>query len=72
MNGTVISSGAYIGILSPTWVFSQVGDFNGDGKADIFLTNSVTGERAIWLMNGTTIAAGAVVTVLPANWLIRR
>jgi hypothetical protein len=55
--------------MPTSWAFSQVGDFDGDGKADIFLTKN-TGERAIWLMNGTTISAGAYVNVLSTSWLI--
>ena len=70
MNGTTISAGASLGILSTSWVFSATGDFNGDGKADIFLTNTATGERAVWLMNGTTVAAGASLGILPTTYAI--
>ena len=45
------------------------GDFDGDGKADILLSQSPTGERAIWLMNGTTIAAGVSLGILDFNWV---
>lgn len=31
------------------------GDFNGDGKPDLFWQNSVTGELAVWYMNGRTL-----------------
>ena len=44
-----------------------MGDFNGDGKADIFWRNA-DGMNAIWLMNGTTIATPAVVNVVPTSW----
>jgi hypothetical protein len=71
MNGTSVTAGAYIGVLPTNWVFSQIGDFNGDGKADIFLTDTTTGDRAIWLMNGTTVTAGVGLGVLSNNWLIR-
>lgn len=30
-------------------------DFNGDGRADILWSNSVTGNVAMWLMNGGTV-----------------
>jgi hypothetical protein len=43
-------------------------DFNGDGKADILLTNHITGERAIWLMDGTAIGAGASLGLLSTAW----
>ena len=45
------------------------GDLNGDGKSDILLSNTATGERAVWLMNGTTISAGASLGVLSTNWV---
>ena len=45
-------------------------DFNGDGKSDILLTNSSTGDRAMWLMNGTTIATNAFVSTVPLIWQI--
>jgi hypothetical protein len=32
-----------------------VGDFNGDGKADILWRDQKTGQNAMWLMNGFTI-----------------
>jgi alpha-tubulin suppressor-like RCC1 family protein len=46
------------------------GDFDGDGKSDIVLTNTVTGDRAIWLMNGATIKTGLVIGNLPTDWVI--
>ena len=70
MNGTTISAGVSLGILSPNWVFSATGDFNGDGMIDIFLTYTVTGERAVWLMNGTTVATGASLGILPTTYAI--
>jgi hypothetical protein len=37
------------------------GDFNGDGRSDVLLQNSSTGDVAVWLTNGFTVTAGAVV-----------
>ena len=36
------------------WTVEGLGDFNGDGKADILLRHT-SGAFYIWLMNGTTI-----------------
>jgi hypothetical protein len=44
------------------------GDFDGDGKSDLLLTNAATGERALWLMNGASIGTGAHLGVLPVTW----
>ena len=67
--GTATSNGALLTVL-PAPVATQLGDFDGDGKADVLLSNTVTGERAIWLMNGATITAGASLGVLPPAWSV--
>src|ERR1019366_7783650 len=46
------------------------GDFDGDGKSDIVLTNTVTGNRAVWIMNGATITTGLVIGTLSTDWVI--
>lgn len=46
-----------------------VGDFNGDGRADVLWRNLQTGENAVWLMNGGTIVTGAFLpTISDPNW----
>jgi len=41
-------------------------DFNGDGKADLFVRNVFSGELKGWLVNGTTVSAKpSFGTVLP-------
>ena len=51
------------------WRCTHVGDFNGDGKADLVWRNTASGATAIWLMNGLAIASSAVV--LPdASWSV--
>jgi hypothetical protein len=71
MNGTSVAAGAFLGALPTAWSFNGIGDFNADGQADLFLTNTVTGDRAIWLMNGTTVTAGSLLGIVPLDWLIR-
>jgi hypothetical protein len=36
-------------------------DFDGDGKADLIWSNTLTGERSMWLMKGSTVKAGATL-----------
>ena len=75
MNGTTIASQGDLGIVSPSsgWNIVGVGDFNGDGKADILWQNSTSGEIYIWLMNGISIASqGEVGVVSPSSgWVIQ-
>ena len=60
MNGTSIASSGSPGnpgVTSTPWSVQQVGDFDGDGKADILFYNNATSQVVIWLMNGTSIAS---------------
>ena len=36
-------------------------DFNGDGKSDVLLQNSSSGQVDMWLMNGTAIASSTQI-----------
>jgi hypothetical protein len=68
MNGTTIlnPSSAGVGNVATNWSAVGVGDFNGDGKADILWQNTSNGNLAIYLMNGTTITSSATFANLGA------
>jgi FG-GAP-like repeat len=69
MNGaTVMSSGA-LGNMPTTWTVVGVGDFNGDGKADLLWRDNL-GNTSIWFMNGTAVASSAAVGNIPINWSV--
>jgi hypothetical protein len=73
MDGTTVSSGAFIPSVSAGWNIGGVGDFNADGKSDILWRNTSTGENAIWLMNGFTRASSNYIPGVPAalpGWTI--
>ena len=55
MNGLTVSNSAFMPTIADTnWDIKGVGDFDGDGKADVILRNESTGQNIGWLMNGLT------------------
>src|SRR5438477_868324 len=74
MNGLTIASQGSINVVEPTsgWQVQGIGDFDGDGRADILWRNLSTGENYIYLMNGWTIAAqGLVNAVGDQAWQVK-
>lgn len=51
------------------WAVLAVGDFNGDGLADILWRSNVTGETSVWGMNGSQFLSesGGVVAKVTLN-----
>ncbi|MBW7895669.1 MAG: immunoglobulin domain-containing protein, partial [Opitutaceae bacterium] len=45
-------------------------DFNGDDLLDLIWSNSVTGERALWLMDGTSYIAASTLGIFPLEWTV--
>jgi len=73
MDGTSILPGeGYLRTVpDPTWRVAGVGDFDGNGRADILWRNTSTGENYIYLMAGTTISAeGYIRTVADQSWQV--
>jgi hypothetical protein len=69
MNGTNVIGGGPLP-LNPgaSWKAIGVGDFNGDGHADILFQNA-DGQPDIWLMNGTNVIGGGALALNPgAGW----
>jgi peptidyl-Asp metalloendopeptidase len=51
------------------WKIIALGDYNGDGRADILWQNTATGQVYMMLMNGFTISgANFVYTESDLNW----
>ena len=74
MDGLAIKPGeGYLRTVADLhWQIKGIGDFDGDGSADVFWRNVVTGENYIYPLNGTTIlpSEGYVRTVTDQNWQI--
>src|SRR6266480_2640188 len=64
INGLSTASQGSVNFVDPAWQVKGIGDFDGDGKADILWRNSSTGENYIYLMNGWTIAARGLVNIV--------
>jgi hypothetical protein len=54
LDGSTRTQGSFLADVSKAagWQDPKFGDFNGDGKTDLFWRNSLTGENALWLMDG--------------------
>jgi len=46
------------------------GDFNADGKSDIFWRNQSTGATLFWLMNGLNPSTTAAGLNLDSSWSV--
>ena len=64
MNGSNVTANAGVtGAAAGTaWEVVSIGDYNGDGKADVLFRKTSTGGMAMWLMNGNHVTANAGVS----------
>jgi hypothetical protein len=53
------------------WVIAEVGDFNGDGKADIMWRNITSGTVYEWVMYGTSVIGQGSPGGAPTVWQIQ-
>ena len=71
---SVISYVSYATVSPSTgWRIKGFGDFNGDGKTDIFWYNNETGETSAWLIDGgSVISSVSYSTVSPSTgWILQ-
>ena len=74
MNGTAIlaDEGYLRTVADLNWTVAGIGDFDGDGNADILWRNSSTGQNYIYFMDGTSIkpSEGFIRTVADQSWQV--
>jgi hypothetical protein len=74
MNGTAVKpTEGYIRTVADTsWQIRGVGDFSGDGYADILWRNSATGQNELFLMQGKLVlsSSGQIRPVSNLDWQI--
>jgi Ca2+-binding RTX toxin-like protein len=54
--------------LDANWISAVTGDFNGDGKRDIFWRNKADNRTLLWLMDGTTILRSRLLNPVAFDW----
>jgi hypothetical protein len=72
--GTVLEFTRYPNVPSESgWLIEGFGDFNADGKTDVFWYNVLTGETSAWLIDGGTILAFTLYHTVPfeSGWSIQ-
>jgi hypothetical protein len=73
MDGAAIAAaGSPLTVPDLNWRIVGIGDFDGDGKADVLWWHAGTGQVYVWLMNGLTIAdSGSPATVPDLDWTVQ-
>ncbi|MFC5358798.1 FG-GAP-like repeat-containing protein, partial [Azospirillum himalayense] len=71
LDGFTIAQGSGAVGVSPgtEWTVQATGDFDGDGKADLFYRNTRTGDVGLWMMDGTQLRRAELVSSLPGEWV---
>jgi hypothetical protein len=66
-----IVGGGLIGDVPQAFSVVGLGDFDGDGKADILWRHNARSDYALWLMNGNQIKSGTSLGNMPSIWTVQ-
>ena len=64
----VVQRGIELPTISAPWHVVGAGDFNGDGKADLVLENSSSGQHLIWLLVNGVHSSTIQLPTSPPSW----
>jgi hypothetical protein len=67
LNGLAIVSQGQLPGVDTTWAVAGIGDFNGDGNADILWRQASTGANYVWHLSGAF--TGGVMTIISQGLL---
>ena len=69
--GNLVSWASLLTVTDQNWTIVGTGDFNDDGKPDIILRNTSSGQDVVWYMNGATLTSWAnLPAVADQTWAI--
>jgi hypothetical protein len=67
MSGTSVANVVTLGGPGAGWTFEGIGDFYGNGNADVLFENTA-GNYAIWETNGTSVIGGGNLGSPGGTW----
>jgi hypothetical protein len=70
-SGTVQSTASVASVpISANWTIVETGDFDGDGRSDIFWTDA-SGNLAFWYMTGATVSSTGGLGNVGTTWSVQ-
>ena len=72
LNSTGSAPGEHVAFTALAWEIKATGDYNGDGKDDVFWRHSVSGDNWMYLLDGVRIIDDKSVNSLSdLNWSVK-
>ncbi|MCX6581162.1 MAG: hypothetical protein NT166_13365 [Candidatus Aminicenantes bacterium] len=71
MNGTALVRTEQLSAFNVDWEITGVGDYDGNGKPDIFWRHKIDGRDTVWIMDGLSRQKAEPLTqVTNKDWRI--